>query len=200
MTKVSGYPSHPGHPGPVVATHSETTLQPSQESGLPNPLSLTSHNNQNHSYTNLDDREADSSSSTIEDFEKDDHQFENEAGPGSESVLTESDEGSDKDEDLEKQVVHNDRNQEPIREKDPNLVEWNGQSDPGNPMNWSRGRKWMITLAMGSMTWVITFASSVFSTATIVTAREFHTSEEVMILGTSLFVLVRLKITWVALV
>jgi len=39
------------------------------------------------------------------------------------------------------------------------------------------------------MTFVITFASSVFSTATQPTAQEFGVSTEVMILGTSLFVL-----------
>ena len=39
------------------------------------------------------------------------------------------------------------------------------------------------------MTLVVTFASSVFSTATGMTAREFGISQEVMILGTALFVL-----------
>jgi len=42
---------------------------------------------------------------------------------------------------------------------------------------------------LGLMTVSVTFASSVFSTATRVTARKFHVSEEVMVLGTSLFVL-----------
>ncbi len=178
MTEISG---HPGHPG-LVVTRSATTLQ---ESGLPNSWSPNPHNNQNRSYNNLDDNEGDSSSSTTGDFEKDDHRNE----------ASQSDEESDKSEDIEMQRVHDHRNQEQAREKGPNLVEWNGPSDPENPMNWSRGRKWLITLAMGSMTWVITFASSVFSTTTFVTAREFHTSEEVMILGTSLFVLVRLRKT-----
>lgn len=39
------------------------------------------------------------------------------------------------------------------------------------------------------MTFCVTFASSVFSTATIVTARKFNVSPEVMVLATSLFVL-----------
>ena len=158
---------------------------------------------ENHSHTSLDEKEEDSSSSITGDFEKDDHQFENGASqlPVNvasvlDSLPTDSDNESANNGDLEKQGVRDvDRNQEQNRGKDPNLVEWDGPSDPEYPMNWSRGRKWLITLAMGSMTWVITFASSVFSTATIATAREFHTSEEVMILGTSLFVLVRLKIT-----
>jgi MFS family permease len=72
--------------------------------------------------------------------------------------------------------------------KDPNLVDWDGKDDPENPQNYSNLRKWVITLTMSSMTVWITFASSVFSTATLVTAKEFNVSTEVMVLGTSLVV------------
>ena len=75
--------------------------------------------------------------------------------------------------------------------KDPNLIEWDGPDDPENPMNWSVSKKWTVTITFAFMTFVITFASSVFSTATQVTAELFEVSNEVMILGTSLFVLVR---------
>ncbi|KAI9034918.1 MFS transporter [Aspergillus affinis] len=71
---------------------------------------------------------------------------------------------------------------------DPNLVDWDGRNDPENPQNYSNLRKWAITLTMSSMTMWITFASSVFSTATLVTAKEFNVSAEVMVLGTSLVV------------
>lgn len=74
-------------------------------------------------------------------------------------------------------------------EKDPNLVDWDGPDDPGNPMNMPEWKKWMITVVAGLMTFSVTFASSVFSTATTVTSQIFGVSEEVMILGTSLFVL-----------
>jgi DHA1 family multidrug resistance protein-like MFS transporter len=74
-------------------------------------------------------------------------------------------------------------------EKDPNLIDWDGPADPENPHNWSRGYKWFITGVLGIVTFVITFASSVFSTATQATAQHFNVSNEVMILGTSLFVL-----------
>jgi MFS family permease len=73
-------------------------------------------------------------------------------------------------------------------DKDPNLVDWDGPNDPENPQNFSNLRKWIITLTMSSMTMWITFASSVFSTATLVTAKEFNVSTEVMVLGTSLVV------------
>ena len=68
----------PGYAGPVT-THSETMLQPSQENMLPNPpaWSPNSRNNQNHTYTDFDEKEADSSSSSMADFEKDDPRFEN---------------------------------------------------------------------------------------------------------------------------
>ncbi|OOF98379.1 hypothetical protein ASPCADRAFT_164889 [Aspergillus carbonarius ITEM 5010] len=74
------------------------------------------------------------------------------------------------------------------QQKDPNLVDWDGPDDPENPQNMPRWRKWIITMSFSFMTTWITFASSVFSTATIVTAKEFDVSTEVMVLATSLVV------------
>jgi hypothetical protein len=76
----------------------------------------------------------------------------------------------------------------PVQSKDPNLIEWDGPNDPGNPMNFSVWKKWLLTGVLGSMTWTITFASSVFSTATLVVAKKYNVSTEVSTLGTSLFV------------
>ncbi|KAL9622034.1 MAG: hypothetical protein Q9160_003533 [Pyrenula sp. 1 TL-2023] len=73
--------------------------------------------------------------------------------------------------------------------KDSNLVEWDGPDDPENPMNWGKARKWVLTMSMAFMNMNITFASSVFSTATTVVAKQFDISLEVSTLGTSLFVL-----------
>ncbi|KAK5167151.1 uncharacterized protein LTR77_007881 [Saxophila tyrrhenica] len=70
-----------------------------------------------------------------------------------------------------------------------NLVEWDGPQDPNNPQNFATARKCRITAVAALMTFVISFGSSVFSTATEVTAEEFGTSNEVMILGVSLYVL-----------
>lgn len=70
-----------------------------------------------------------------------------------------------------------------------NLVEWDGINDPENPMNFSLGRKiWMSTMA-SFMTFGVSFASSVFSADTRATAKKFNVSEEVMVLGVSLYVL-----------
>ncbi|WPH03095.1 putative mfs multidrug protein [Acrodontium crateriforme] len=74
-------------------------------------------------------------------------------------------------------------------ENDPNLITWSGPDDPENPMNWPKSKKWLVTMVLGSVTFVCTFASSVFSTATVITSEKFHVSTEVMTLGTSLFVL-----------
>lgn len=76
----------------------------------------------------------------------------------------------------------------PREEDDSKLVTWDGPNDPENPMNMSGKKKWSIVFATGLMTFCISFASSVFSTTTVVTAEEFGVSEEVMILGVSLYV------------
>ncbi|KAJ5698846.1 MFS multidrug transporter [Penicillium macrosclerotiorum] len=73
--------------------------------------------------------------------------------------------------------------------KDNLIVGWNGPHDPEHPQNFSKTRKWVITVILGLMTICVTFASSVFSTATKVTAEKFKVSQEVMVLATSLFVL-----------
>ena len=72
---------------------------------------------------------------------------------------------------------------------DPNIVEWTGPDDPENPMNWSFAKKMRITTVTALMTFCVSFASSVFSTASEATAYRFHKSLEVMILGVSLYVL-----------
>lgn len=78
----------------------------------------------------------------------------------------------------------------PFQGKDPNVVGWDSD-DRENPANWCRNRKWTISLCMGLMTFVCTFASSVFSTATVATSKLYGVSTEVMTLGVSLYVLVR---------
>ena len=81
-------------------------------------------------------------------------------------------------------------NTEPVAAKDANLVEWDGPDDPENPMNFSFGRKVLITGLFSSLTLWATFSSSIFSTATGVTSQEYQVSVEVMTLGTSLPILV----------
>ncbi|KAF8847768.1 MFS general substrate transporter [Acephala macrosclerotiorum] len=56
-------------------------------------------------------------------------------------------------------------------------------------MNWTVKKKWITTIALGFMTFCVTFASSVFSNATMDVAKLYHVGAEVSTLGTSLFVL-----------
>lgn len=75
-------------------------------------------------------------------------------------------------------------------EEESNIVGWDGPNDPENPQNWSKRRKYTTTVFYATLTFTLTFASSVFSTATQATAKLYGVSAEVMVLGTSLFVLV----------
>lgn len=68
------------------------------------------------------------------------------------------------------------------------IVSWDGPKDQQNPQNWSRSRKWLITMLTGAMTFSVSFGSSIFSTTVGVTADYFGVSEEVMILGVTLYV------------
>jgi MFS transporter, DHA1 family, multidrug resistance protein len=95
----------------------------------------------------------------------------------------------DRQAELELQRTKSHHNAEQGKSDDPNLVEWSGPEDPGNPMNWPVWKKWIITVVLGFMALVGTFASSIFSTAVPSTSKQFGVSTEVMTLGTSLFVL-----------
>ena len=85
------------------------------------------------------------------------------------------------------QPAANDKAKEADDKKD--LVDWGGPGDPENPQNLPASRKWLITIATALMTFVVSFGSSVFSTVTEVTAEQFGVSNEVMILGVTLYVL-----------
>ncbi len=63
---------------------------------------------------------------------------------------------------------------------DPKLVDWN-EYDPENPMNFGLGRKLWTSAMAFLMTFCVSFASSVFSADTRVTAKEFNVGEEVMV-------------------
>ena len=73
-------------------------------------------------------------------------------------------------------------------EDDPYLVEFI-LHDPRNPMNFPEWKKWFITLTVAIATLAVAFVSSAYSGAVAQILKEFHSSEEVGILGISLFVL-----------
>ena len=75
------------------------------------------------------------------------------------------------------------------------VEEFDGPNDPENPMNWPLRTKYLTTVLYSTLTFCITFSSSVFSTATMVTSQKFGVSTEVMTLGTSLVVIVSRSIS-----
>ncbi|ETI26664.1 hypothetical protein G647_10324 [Cladophialophora carrionii CBS 160.54] len=69
------------------------------------------------------------------------------------------------------------------------LVDFDGPDDPENPKNWSKAKRWGITASMGLMTFVVTFASSIYAVAIEPVAREYHIGYVPSTLGVSLFLL-----------
>lgn len=67
------------------------------------------------------------------------------------------------------------------------LVTWNGPKDPENPQNWPRHKKLLRSFAPLAVIFSISFCSSIFGSATSVTAQQYGVSEEVMSLGVALF-------------
>ncbi|KAH8689407.1 putative MFS transporter [Talaromyces proteolyticus] len=73
-------------------------------------------------------------------------------------------------------------------EKDPFVVEFQ-KDDPGNPMNWSQPRKWLITAIATFSVFAVTFASSAYSESANEVMSGFDVDAEVFTVGLSLFVL-----------
>ncbi|OQE27685.1 hypothetical protein PENSTE_c004G05173 [Penicillium steckii] len=67
------------------------------------------------------------------------------------------------------------------------LVTWDGPNDPENPQNWPRQKKLLRSTAPLAVIFSISFCSSIFGSATTVTAHQYGVSEEVMSLGVALF-------------
>lgn len=73
-------------------------------------------------------------------------------------------------------------------DSEQNIVTWTGPMDPKKPVNWSNLRKWTIVTTSSLMTFVVSFSSSVFAPVAQKTAKEFHSSTEIMLLGVALYV------------
>ncbi|KAK4687592.1 MFS transporter, DHA1 family, multidrug resistance protein, partial [Tremellales sp. Uapishka_1] len=69
------------------------------------------------------------------------------------------------------------------------IVTFNTTDDPENPKNWPPRKKLRVLILYGLSTMCATFASSVFSSASSYYAAEYGITDEVAILGVSLFVL-----------
>ena len=73
-------------------------------------------------------------------------------------------------------------------EEDPYRVEFI-PSDPRDPMGFAMWKKWAITLLVAFATLAVAFVSSAYTGGVDQIISGFHTSDEVVVLGVSLFVL-----------
>ena len=116
----------------------------------------------------------------------------NDINNSSRETLREDNTSHDQDKDVEKgdRATQPKLSSPPEKKENSDLVEFDGPDDAGNPKNWSRRKRWGVTIAMGMMTFVVTFASSIFSVAIEEVSQEYHVSPVVATLGVSLFLLV----------
>lgn len=75
------------------------------------------------------------------------------------------------------------------------LVDFEGLADPDHPLNWSFPRKIWVTSVLAVLNLIGTIASSIFETVNDEFRQTFNISNEVVVLGTSLFLAVGLYIT-----
>lgn len=72
-------------------------------------------------------------------------------------------------------------------DEDPFVVNWI-ENDPRNPMLFAMWKKWSLTMLVAIATLAVAFVSSAYSGGVSEILGDFHSSEEVGILGISLFV------------
>ena len=72
---------------------------------------------------------------------------------------------------------------------DQTIVDWEDESDPDKPMNWPLRRKLWMSAIVSFMSFGVSIPSSMFSADVTVNANYFNVSEQVMVLGVSLYVL-----------
>ena len=74
----------------------------------------------------------------------------------------------------EKKVPADDIVQE--EERDPNAINWEGEDDPRNPMNWAPRRKWSNIGALSVMTVLVPLGSSMFAPGVPDIMAQFHST------------------------
>ncbi|RXW24192.1 hypothetical protein EST38_g1644 [Candolleomyces aberdarensis] len=71
---------------------------------------------------------------------------------------------------------------------DPYVVDWY-LDDPEDPYNWPKPKKWLITAQLALCTFTISFSSSAYTGGMQYTMEDFGISDDIAILGISLYVL-----------
>ena len=77
----------------------------------------------------------------------------------------------------------------PLPEREEYVVEFDGPNDPMHAQNWPFKKKLIVAVVLGYFTLSAAFGSSIFSAAIGTVAEQFGLSQEVGVLGVSLYVL-----------
>ena len=105
--------------------------------------------------------------------------------------LSEDEMGNEK-RDLEKSLppITKKQSSKSFKQKDPNIVTWDGPDDPQNPKNWSSKRRWIATLNVSSFTLISPLSSSMVAPALPAMSERFGVTNAVVSqLMLSIFVL-----------
>ncbi|KZF20456.1 MFS multidrug transporter-like protein [Xylona heveae TC161] len=65
------------------------------------------------------------------------------------------------------------------KDRDPNLVTWDGPNDPSNPKNWTIKKKWAATFVVSSFTFITPLSSSMVAPSLPSIAKDFGITNEV---------------------
>ncbi|ORY12018.1 major facilitator superfamily domain-containing protein [Clohesyomyces aquaticus] len=68
----------------------------------------------------------------------------------------------------------------PEEPSDPNVVWWDSDTDPENPMNWSFKKKWGTVLLVSAITFLTPLASSMFAPGVPEVMKTFHSTNEML--------------------
>jgi hypothetical protein len=79
------------------------------------------------------------------------------------------------------QSNHDHHHSFPQTDLDQGIVGWDGQDDPQNPINFTRGRKWALLSLVSAITFVSPLASSMFAPAVGFMAEDFGVREELLL-------------------
>lgn len=77
-----------------------------------------------------------------------------------------------------------------VAHNEAKLHTWHGNDDPEHPHNWALSRKLRVTVMLALVTFSISINSAMFGPVVPYVAEEMNVSNEVAILGTSLYLLV----------
>ncbi|KAJ5331705.1 benomyl/methotrexate resistance protein [Penicillium atrosanguineum] len=102
-----------------------------------------------------------------------------------EDVERKSPGGASRDLEANSALVHDAISTDTVSEKtasepDPDLVNWDGEDDPENPVNWTLKKKWANGGLLASMTFITPLASSMFAPGVEDVMIEFHSTSTML--------------------